>query len=169
MFLPFVGVSRIKNGTNHILRMRDARVYLVVNGTEPVAAYAQFADVLEQADRFWQQEVERSLIFTLPPDLPSAVLRSRRDAIKLVNDVGREILPGFEFEGLVVFPSLPSISESVALSLFDITTQTDAAGNPTQKERFDFPIVLQDGSMWYDRSVKRWKAGAPPASAEPGK
>lgn len=158
----------IKNGTDHILRMRDARIYLVAEGREPLAALGSFETLFERADRFWQMNVrqaeERGGLFRLiPPEgFARAALRGKRDAFRLVNDVGREILPGFTFDGMLAFPVVPTSHGPVTISFFDITTRTDAAGNPVEKTRFDFALAPQTVQMWYDAAEARWKLGAPP-------
>jgi hypothetical protein len=83
-------------------------------------------------------------------------------AYKLINDVSREILPGTTYDGLLVFPVYTSAFQSAKLTFYDITSKTDAAGNPTEKVNFDFPIKVTDQQMWFDKDKeKRWKLGVP--------
>ncbi len=158
----------IKNGTDHILRMRDARIYLVADGRDPIPAIGAFDGLLSQADRYWsmtvrQAQESRGLIRLTPPEgFARAVLSGRREAFKLINDVSREILPGFTLEGMLAFPMIPTTFGSVTLSFFDITTKTDAAGNAVEKARFDFALRPQTLPMWYDATATRWRVGTPP-------
>jgi hypothetical protein len=149
---------RIDNGTDHILRMRDARVYLITEAREP-AALSDFNELLQWADYFEQKNKY------LPRGFYRAFVLSHRPSFKLINDLGQEVLPGFAFEGLLLFPLVPRTSASATVSFFDITVTTDAAGNPVEKTRFDFPLVRETAQMWYDRSEQMWKAGAPPGGS----
>jgi len=158
----------VKNGTDHILRMRDARIYLVAEGRDPMPAMGGVDGLLSQADRYWsmtvrQAQESRALIRLAPPEgFARAVLSGRREAFKLINDVNREILPGFTLEGMLAFPAVPTTYGSVTLSFFDITTKTDPAGNAVEKTRFDFALRPQSLPMWYDAAAARWRVGTPP-------
>ena len=167
---------KLVNGTDHILRMGDARVYLIVEGDDPLPAYSTMEDLYREADRFEQaanQKLAKQWKKTLVkigdmPQLPQGFYRSiintHRGAYKLINDVSKEILPGFTYKGLLVFPASPSVQGQARLAFYDITTKTDAAGNPTEKARFEFPLENQRITMWYDRAQKRWQAGVPPGA-----
>ena len=162
---------RIKNATDHILRMRDARIYMVVEGQEPIPAVAGFNTLLRYADEYERIDIEQAeskggLFKSIPPAgwTHQALLRNST-GFKLVNDVSREILPGFSFEGMLAFPPLQGSSGPVQVSFFDITTKTDAAGNPVEKTRFDFVLQPQQTSMWFDRTDSHWKIGTPPAAS----
>ena len=60
--------------------------------------------------------------------------------IKVINDVGMEILPKFSSSGILTFPIPPEKALKGKVSFFDMTTKVDKAGNPTEKEQFDFSI-----------------------------
>jgi hypothetical protein len=166
----------IRNGTDHILRMGDARIYLIPQAHDPIPALAGVDAVLAQVDRFWNMQIQNwntqlqaaqrrgrvSPSFVLPTGFVRAVLQPRRAAFRVINDVGREILPGFAFDGMLAFPVVPATFGSVTLSFFDITTRTDAAGTPVERARFDFTLRPDTVQMWYDASVLRWKTGVPP-------
>lgn len=167
--------AKIVNNTKHILRMKDARVYLILGGQDPLPAYVSMEDLLKAVDVFEEKanehlaaQYQKSLIRIgdmpqLPRGFYRALVRSHERAYKLINDVSKEILPGFTYEGFLVFPVAPEIQGAATLSFFDITTKTDAAGNPVEKARFDFPLEQQAVSMWYDGQEKMWKSGTPPA------
>ncbi len=81
---------------------------------------------------------------------------------KLINDVSAEILPGFSYEGILVFPVITTLSSSARITFFDVTTKVDAVGNPLEKTQFDFSLKRQFVQMWYDTNTKAWKVGPPP-------
>jgi hypothetical protein len=165
--------AKIVNNTDHILRMKDARVYLIPEGKEPLSAIAKFEDLLEVVDVFERlanqhlaEQSQGGLIrIGKTPQLPKGFYRTmlthNRASFKLINDLGKEVLPGFTYEGFLIFPSAPDIQGTAKISFFDITTKMDMAGNPVEKARFDFALKREDGSMWYDKEEKMWKEGAP--------
>lgn len=148
---------RIDNKTDHILRMKDARVYLITEQREPVPAVANLEELLVFADYF---ELKQG--YNVPSGFYRTLVMSHRPAYKLINGLGTEILPGFSFEGLLVFPVVPRKSVTATVSFFDITTKVDNVGNPLEKTRFDFGLSLETISMWYDSSLRMWKKGTPP-------
>lgn len=161
----------VKNNTKHILRMGDARIYLVVEGVEPLPALSSFEQLLEQADYFEavanrERSKQTALFILQKPPLPTGFFRAlvlyNRRSFKLVNELKAEILPGFSYEGILVFPVIPSFSSRAKVSFFDVTTKVDGAGNPIEKTQFDFNLTSERIQMWYDRSEKAWKVGAPP-------
>lgn len=162
---------KVKNNTEHILRMGDARIYLIVEGVEPLPAISSFSQLLEQADYFEavtnrERSRQTALIIFQRPPLPTgffrAIVRYNKKSFKLINDLDAEILPRFSYEGILVFPVIPSFSPDARISFFDVTTKTDKAGNPIEKTQFDFDLQRQRVQMWYDRYEKAWKVGSPP-------
>lgn len=182
---------KLKNSTDHILRMKDARVYLIIDNQDPIAAIIALGNptlvsVLqgkEQVQRpksfvdgdgsliHWvtkeEEDFERTrekglISVSYPIGLCSQVIYQNMRNYKLVNDVAREILPGTSFEGILVFPAYISDFNIAKISFYDITTKTDAAGNPIEKTAFEFPIKSIDQQMWFDKEhEKRWKVGTP--------
>jgi hypothetical protein len=186
---------QIQNGTDHILRMRDARIYLEVEGHDPVAAVTKLGDPTlvpasnpalkvipksaAEADEsvvhwvtYWEQEAEKTRnkhtimdgLYKIPIGLRSQVISQNRPAYKLIADAGAEILPGKTLRGILLFPVTVSFDTAI-LSFYDISTKTDAAGNPTEKQTFTFPVKLDRVQMqWDGKQEKRWKkvgAGTP--------
>ena len=137
--------------------------------------YAVYADYTP-ADRFERQanqklaaQWKKTLVKVgdmpqLPQGFYRSIINGHRGAYKLINDVSKEILPGFTYEGLLVFPTAPAVHGEAKLAFYDITTKTDAAGNAIEKTRFEFPLESQRITMWFDRAGNRWQAGVPPAS-----
>jgi hypothetical protein len=178
----------IENGTDHILRMKDARIYLEVEGHDPVAAVTKLGDPTlvpatnpalkvipkSAADgdeslihwvTYWEQEAEKTRskhtlmdgLYKIPIGLRSQVILQNRPAYKLIADVGAEILPGKSMHGILLFPVTASF-DTATLSFYDISTKTDAAGNPTERQTFTFPVKLDRIQMQFDdKQEKRWK------------
>lgn len=118
----------LKNETGHILRMRDARVYLVIGGeTYPAIQKSELMEAGAPEDQAWRIE------------LKELVVRNR--GVKLVNDFATEILPGMSYSGFIMFEIDPSLAERGVLSFFDMTTETDQAGNPVKKTTFEWKII----------------------------
>lgn len=162
-----IAMVKIENGTNHILRMEDARVYLIIEGLEPVPALSSYEDLQHHAGRFEsmeKQQWESKLLKVgeYPVGFTRAFLQSKRNHYKLINDVSKEMLPGFNYKGMLVFPVIPSAYGPARISFFDITTKTDAVGNPVEKVQFNFTLEQQAVSLWYDKAENRWKRGFPP-------
>lgn len=156
---------KVKNNTKHILRMKDARIYLIVEGMNPLPAISSLGELLEQADYFQeltnQQLARQTIIYNLPPGFFRTIILYNKKSYKLINDLKAEILPGFSYEGILVFPVIPSFSPQAKISFFDVTTKTDKAGNPIEKVQFDFNLQSQRVQMWYDRHERIWKVGLP--------
>ena len=151
--------------------MGDARIYLIVEGVDPLPAINSLSELLEQADYFEsianQKRAQQTVLYVLQKSpIPTGFYRSivlyNKKNYKLINDVNKEILPGFSYEGIFVFPVIPSFSSSGKVSFFDITTKVDSAGNPIEKTRFDFNLKRRYVRMWYDSTEKAWKVGTPP-------
>ena len=162
----------VKNNTKHILRMGDARIYLVIEGIDPIRAVISFDELLEIADDFQSQtNLARSKQTTwgilAKPMLPAGFFRAivlfNRQAYKLVNDLKHEILPGFSYEGILAFPAAPSIVQTAMIDFFDVTIRTDQAGNPVEKTKFEFGLRSEYVTMYYDVTEKKWVIGSPPA------
>ena len=167
---------KIKNSTKHILRMKDARIYMIIEGQEPIAALSTFDELVREAERFeamerqrewqrWESQLIKLGEFDYPTGISRAFLQSKRSYYKLINDIRKELLPSFTYEGMLVFRVDPSAYGAAKISFFDVTTKTDAAGNPVEKTQFDFSLQPERVQMWYDKAENRWKTGAPPAQA----
>ncbi|MDP2660955.1 MAG: hypothetical protein Q8R28_09525 [Dehalococcoidia bacterium] len=185
---------KITNNTPHILRMKDSRIYFVVDGEDPMAAVtnlgnASLVNVPTQKgdDRYlpksfvdgdgslvhqltlfeaeWDRTRKKGLIkTTYPLGFASLVVQQNRKEYQLINDLSAEILPDFSREGILLFPAIVSWDEA-RLMFYDITTKTDAAGNPVEKASFTFPLAKEVVDMWYDKAEKLWKRGLPPVAA----
>lgn len=159
---------RIDNGTDHILRMENARIYLVPDGGDPVEAVSSIEELQSLASQFereiriWQQEEGGLIQVELPPNFFSRIISSHQEAYDLIASLDTEILPDRSYEGLLVFPPFQKVPESATVSFYDVTTETDEAGNPTERVQFDFPLKKTTVKYWYDPETEEWKEGTPP-------
>ncbi len=161
---------KITNHTEHILRMKDSRIYLMVPGENPVAALGDIGaldDIFSKIENDFVARQQASLpMISLsshiyPAGLYSAILKQKRSEYRLINDLSAEILPNFSLEGLLVFPVTIG-SPELTVSFFDIVTKTDQAGNPIKKTQFDFKYALRANNYWLDNQSDQWKLGTPP-------
>jgi len=114
---------------------------------------------------YWEREAERQRekhtlmdgMYKIPVGLRSQVIAQNRTAYKLVADTNAEILPGKTYRGILLFPVVVSF-DAATLSFYDVHTKTDAAGTPTEKQTFTFPVKLERVQMqWDGKQEKRWK------------
>lgn len=160
----------LKNNTEHILRMNDARIYLVIEGLDPIEAISSNSKLLSLADYFEdlmnRERTSQTFLYILSmPPLPEGfyreIVETNRDAYELINGFDNEILPGHTFNGVLAFPVIPAFEENAKIDFFDITVKTDAAGNPLKKTTFSFPLKRRYIQMWYNRESNMWVLGNP--------
>jgi len=144
--------ATIRNNTDHIIRMKDARVYFVAGNSmeDPVLAYSKesfLSDLGSHPDvKVHMQNMKtgagagssEAIIAQSYMQALSNIVQQNN--FKFINDLGIEILPKFKTSGFLAFPVSPEIARTGKISFFDITTKVDAAGNPVAKEQFDFEI-----------------------------
>lgn len=150
--------TKISNNSEHILRMKDARIYLIVDGSKAIPYLATDKELEEKVTAFEREFVGNRWYRTYPKGLYSAILEQNKKQFKLLADVGEEILPGFSLEGLLVFPMHASELKNTKLSFFDITTKTDDAGSAIEKSRFDFALRREPACMQYNDYTKKWES-----------
>ncbi len=183
-------VMKVENGTDHILRMGDARIYLRIDGVDPIKPYTILGDTrliptmvnneqkmlpaawtrteglvgwITNAEMEYEANRKKGLIefYHYPIGLRSQVIAQNRRGYKLISDVDLEILPGDSYTGLLLFPAEVELVDAV-IKFYDITTKTDMAGNPTEKVSFEFPLECTRIQKWFDETTKAWVDGAPP-------
>ena len=111
----------------------------------------------------WNNTRKKSILDLYKVGFISQVVAQNMKNYKLINSLGVEILPSFSYSGILLFPATVSY-DNAKLKFYDITTKTDAAGNPIEKTSFEYPLKLETTDMWYDKSTKTWKKGLPPTS-----
>jgi hypothetical protein len=144
MGMPTFFVS-VKNSTGHILRMSDARIYLIVEEKEPISAISDFGNTelvsiqlvlygdkpetvnicksaIDEDNSLLDHITRREVSFiraienvkknnpeyrnypVYPLNICRNVATINSSAYKLINQVGREILPDFSLNGMLCFP-----------------------------------------------------------------
>ena len=203
--LPEFKVS-IMNETGHILRMKDARLYLVMEDQEPVAALSQQgqpqlvktkillagkektvhisesfnardASLLDYITRLetsyyesFKEDRKKLKKGERIPDYPfglmAGVYRKNFIKYKLINDIGREVLPGFSLTGILCFPYSLKLGQKFKIMFYDVTTETDAAGNPTKKTQFEFGFTYNPKFVMFDSDSQKWRETKPDEEIE---
>lgn len=136
----------ITNKTEHILRMKDSRVvYIDPSSDEPVMAmdFRSSIDELEELPVFNHIYTEYKKKYKPKNDLDASILKALRKIakkVKFVNAFNREIMPDMKYTGLVVFPVDPAEASEGKISFIDMVSQTDSAGNPVKRVRFDYRV-----------------------------
>ena len=185
---------KITNNTNHILRMKDARVYLRLADEDPVRAVNKLGEyrleVIDQKgnvlpkssitgdeslvhwvtylENYYESSRKKGLIsIGYPVGLASQVIAQNIRKYKLITDVDTEILPGDAYEGILLFPAILSGDKykKANIKFYDMTTKTDAAGNAIEKVTFDFEFDIITTHKWWDSNQKKWIDGEPPTGA----
>lgn len=184
---------KISNNTNHILRMKDARIYLRLQEEDPVKAVTKLGnpslEIIDQKgnvlpksaiegdeslihwvtylENVFKSNQKGIILYPYPVGLASQVILQNKGKYKLITDVDTEILPGDTYTGILLFPTvLTSDKYSKAnIKFYDLTTKTDAAGNPVEKVTFDFEFNIKTLHMWWDKNQNKWIEGDPPSGA----
>jgi hypothetical protein len=187
----------IINNTDHILRMKDARiVFIDPNNDEPILALDKqtVKDDINKLPTY--QLTLNSLINSYPQtktsvfeeDLNKAIINIVNQ-IKFINGFNMEIMPSMKVSGVLMFPIDPEKISDGKISFIDIVSKTDAAGNTTEKVRFDYKTKLaysywkkepntntwveisesdftkfqtNPENYYYDKAQKKWLLGTPP-------
>ena len=122
----------ITNNTGHVLRTAGSVVTLVPSdGSEPIQAFT----LQDLAEAWAAQGV---------PGVDAYLKEQKIRMLKLDTDI---ILPGQTLKGLLPFKSKVEGSGACTLNILDLVTQTDAAGNPTERTNFDFNFKEQVTEM----------------------
>lgn len=141
--LPFE--ATIFNNTDHILRMKDSRVVYISPGSDEPLIALNRDDILNNIEslpvyNYLAHDISNRYSLTevsavLPIALSKVVKR-----VKFINNFEREIMPGMKYTGIIVFPIDPVKASEGTISFIDMVSETDMAGIPTKKVRFDYKI-----------------------------
>ncbi|MBN8705246.1 MAG: hypothetical protein J0L62_05185 [Bacteroidetes bacterium] len=164
----------IINNTDHILRMRDSRVaFIDPDSDEPVMAYDKenMTEYLTELPSFKYSADYIKGSYPYTEDVNDQVEKALKNIIKkikFINGFNKEIMPGMKQTGVIVFPiSLEKAGEG-KISFIDMAAKTDAAGNVTEKVRFDYivqPLLkyfkMEQGkdADWVEIEESVYKAG----------
>lgn len=189
----------VKNLTGHILRMSDARIYLIIEGQEPVPAIANFGipqfvptqlyftdkptdiaittsaklgdgSLLDYICRFefsLNKIIDNDSKYKNYPSYPfnflTRVAIRNMNSTKLINEVGREILPNFSLNGILCFPYYMKKDQVAKVVFYDVVTETNEAGVPTKKTQFEFNIKYNPKYVKYNSILHEWEESIPPS------
>ena len=149
---------KIQNETNHIIRLKDSRVFLRKYQAEPLQAFYEVQELINEADKYekatnnylYDKEKGSALAPYIPNGFFKAFVNYKLKYFSLINDVNKEILPGLTSDGLLIFPSIEITDQPITISFYDIITKTDEAGKPTERSQYDFYLVRKDVDLLYD-------------------
>lgn len=151
----------IHNNTDHIIRMSDARIaYIDPNLEEPVFALQKdyIIDNVRRAIPTYQLTMKD--IWEEFPLTDEDELGLDKFIINIVNQLRfiniSEILPGMRASGTILFPVKPDDLSTGIISFIDMVSRTDAAGNPSERVRFDYRTDVFDYYYKYDPNSKNY-------------
>jgi hypothetical protein len=162
----------VTNNTEHTIRLEDAQVVLALDGGRDLMAIDSWDDLcthaayFEELDRVQFKEelgVMRAVMPEFPRGFYPQLLNRNAEGWRMLN-LDRGILPGRTAKGVLAFRVPTPLPGNATISLFDVTVQTDAAGTPTKRTQFHFPVFVEHAAFWYDRAAGRWRAGQAPAT-----
>jgi len=155
----------IINNTDHIIRMRDARIaFIDPDSDEPIMTLSKSEVLEDPASYFPYYNQLRAYIlqwyFKTDPNYLDASLTKAFKRItkklKFINGFNKEILPGMKSSGIILFPITPEQASEGKISFIDLVSKTDKAGNPIKKVRMDFAIKVIYKYWKYDPNLKKW-------------
>jgi hypothetical protein len=156
----------IINNTNHILRMRDSRIIFVEpNSDEPKMALdkeeilkdieSQLPSYQAELGRYSNHLTENTMVtMKISEQLKTAMINITKK-LDFVNGFNREIMPGMRLKGIIMFPIENKSVAQGKVSFVDMVSETDAAGNPTKKVRFDYRIAVTDKFFRYNSATDK--------------
>lgn len=188
----------ISNNTDHILRMKDSRVVFIdPKSDEPLMAVDKqsseiYSDIQKINPTFnytkYLLAKKYPMTTTLDNDINMALVNIIKE-VKFINGFNMEIMPGMKISGILLFIKKPEQLAEGKISFIDMISKTDAAGNPTEKFRFDYKTNLfytyykvdrnknifvvtseedynkgltNPDKYFYDKTQKKWILGDPP-------
>lgn len=186
----------INNNTDHILRMNDSRIIFVEpNSDEPKLGLNKdkLQAMITELPIYNKSVANLMAKFpeTSPESIKSQVTAALIDIfskMKIINNLGKEIIPSMKSSGFLLFDVSPQKITEGKISFVDVVSKTDQAGNPTEKVRFDYQTALNyeyyklgtdnkwtainEGeynsgltnpqTFYYDKATKQWVEGRPP-------
>jgi len=154
----------IYNNTDHILKMKDARVlYIDPDSDEPLIAMDKMLILADLQNipvfKFHVGSILKEYPQTNPLELNANLQKACMNIInqtRFINGFNMEIMPGMKITGTLIFPVSPEKISYGKVSFIDMVSKTDAAGNPVEKVRFDFKTQLSYIYTKYDYNKKTW-------------
>jgi hypothetical protein len=129
---------KITNNTGHVLSLAGALINLTIQGQDFPQATKE--DIVNAWTAYFMQK------YPLQPGVPSEIT-SKVNGLSFWDESAR-IPPGRSKEVFVVFNTeLKKGLGEAGLSIYDLVTQTDAAGNPTERANFNFTFMEKTESI----------------------
>lgn len=189
-------IVTINNNTDHILRMNDSRIIFVDPGSDdPKLGLNKDRLTAMITELPIYNKTVANLIAKYPQTNPESIRSQVAAALtdifgkmKIINNLGKEIIPSMKSTGFLLFDVSPQKITEGKISFVDVVSKTDLAGNPTEKVRFDYQTALNyeywklgpEGKWtvvneteykaglsnppkyYYDKASKKWIEGTPP-------
>ena len=160
----------VVNNTDHILRMKDSRViYIDPDKDDPIIAFDKSSMIEDARALPCFNITTETLSKTYPISnydiLSQSITRGIKnilDHVPFVNGFNKEIMPGMKTSGYIVFPLNPEKASEGKVSFIDMVSETDQAGNPIKKVRFDYKVtpVVKYFKMVYDKNAGKYSSWA---------
>lgn len=118
---------KVTNNTGHIIRMSGSEIGLTVGGQD-VNKMSE-----EQILQFWSASFAKGSLASAPPEIYQSI-----SMVPYWNESAK-ILPGRSSEVFATFSTV--LTEGIGgatMAIYDLVTNTDAAGNPSERTNFDF-------------------------------
>ena len=123
---------KITNNTGHVLNLAGTLINLTIQGQD--FSQATMLDITNGWVAYFRQK------YPLQPSVPGEIT-NKVMSLPFWNESAR-IPPGRSKEVFVVFNTeLKKGLGEAGLSIYDLVTQTDAAGNPTERANFEFTFL----------------------------
>lgn len=172
---PPVFQVKVTNNTGHVVRFSGSIIKLVDaagNMYDPATKDLLLATNNESISAWARERSQRSGATIAFPDQQmdgsTATVKAAIAGLKLL-DANTELLPGMTETYFVAFQipieaSVPSSYDdwlnkqtTLVLKMYEVTAETDAAGTPTKKVQFDFPVIVKNfnDSVTYTDGVRK--------------
>lgn len=159
---------KVRNETDHIINFsKDAKMFVQVTGmNEPAGPIKDLTAQLYPTIIAWEKDFEQTrrkgfLDVSYPIGFAATLFDWRFGRWQEQGFANKDVLPGFSAAGLMLFAAVidPKTAEDVSLMLYEVPTETDAAGAVTARSRFTFRFEREPRVCWLDRETMRGKCG----------
>jgi len=150
---------KITNSTGHVLRSKGSVIKLMDSADNAIdlidkgAALAKTTSQMSRQDRPDAQSVQDILA-----SITSLKLLDQN--IEILPDMTQTCYLAFQvpdFDTDVAFEEWLSKQSQFVVKIFDFVTETDAAGTPTKRVQFDFPVAVDTVKETYEKGMLETK------------
>lgn len=162
---------KVRNDTDHIINFsKDSKMFVQITGLdEPVGPVKDLSAQVFPSLVRWEKEFEETrdkgfLSVAYPVGFAAKLFDWRFGRWQEASFQNKDILPGFSASGLILFSTAldTAQTEDVALMLYEVPTDTDAAGAITARSRFTFRFARSETKAWWNKDTGRAQFGDPP-------